>query len=65
MPECDGYISKIQIGNKIYKLRCEITEVHPMTCPKCGASLELHFGRGTCEYCGTHYAANVKIEEEE
>lgn len=33
----DGYISKIQLPNgKIYKLKCEIVEIHPMTCIKCG-----------------------------
>ena len=63
--QCDGYISKIQIGNKIYKLRCEVVEVHPMTCPKCGAGLELHFGHGKCAYCGTHYATNFKVVEED
>lgn len=38
----DGYISKIQLPNgKIYKLKCEIVEIHPMTCIKCGGPVEL------------------------
>ena len=64
----DGYISKIQIpdghgGTKLYKLRCEIVEIHPITCPHCGAPVELHFGTGKCLYCGSHYSSNFVIEE--
>ena len=62
--KCDGYISKITFGGKVYKLKCEIVEVHPMTCPKCGGQLELHYGTGKCEYCGTHYSTNFIIKED-
>lgn len=63
----DGYISKISIPingqMKTYKLKCEIVEIHPMTCPHCGAPVELHFGTGKCLYCGSHYSSNFIIEE--
>lgn len=43
----DGYISAIRLPDgKTYKLRCEVVEVYPITCPKCGASFELHYGSG-------------------
>lgn len=57
------YISAIQVNGRIYKLRCEIAEVHPLICSKCGASLELHNGHGRCDYCGTNYSAIVSIVE--
>ena len=62
-PEFAGYISSIQLGNRRYKLKCEIVEVHPMTCPKCGSPLELHYGEGKCEYCGTSYTTRFVVEE--
>lgn len=34
--ELDGYISKIVVGGKRYGLRCDVVEVYPMSCPKCG-----------------------------
>lgn len=58
------YISKIRIGGTTYKLRCEIVEVHPLTCTKCGSPLELHNGHGRCEYCGTSYSAIMSIVED-
>lgn len=58
------YISKICINGTTYKLRCEIVEVHPLTCTKCGSSLELHNGHGRCEYCGTSYSAVMSIVED-
>ena len=39
-----GYVNSIQLGDKIYKLQCEVVEVYPMTCPKCGAPIELRYG---------------------
>ena len=58
----DGYISKIKLPNgKIYKLKCEIVEIHPMTCIKCGGPVELKYGTGKCSYCGTNYATNFSI----
>lgn len=60
----DGYISKIRLPDgKIYKLKCEIVEIHPMTCTKCGGPVELKFGTGKCSYCGTNYATNFSIVE--
>lgn len=59
-----NYISRIQIGGKMYKFRCEIVEVHPLTCTKCGSPLELHNGHGRCEYCGTNYSAVMNVVED-
>ena len=64
MDEYDGYVSKIRIDDKVYKLRCEVVEVYPMVCPKCGGQLELKYGHGKCEYCGTSFATNFKVVEE-
>ena len=52
------------IDGVTYKLRCEIVEVHPLTCTKCGSPLELHNGHGKCEYCGTSYSAIMSIVED-
>lgn len=60
---CDGFISRIYVNGKTYALKCEIVEVHPMTCPKCGSPLELHYGEGKCEYRGTNYTTKFMIEE--
>ena len=60
----DGYISKIKLPNgKIYKLRCEVVEIYPIICPKCGASFELKYGNGQCPYCNTCYTTEFKIKE--
>lgn len=59
----DGYISKIAVNGKTYALRCEIVEIHPITCPKCGASFELRYGTGKCDYCGTWYSTNFELKE--
>ena len=58
-----GYISQIQLGGKIYKLRTEVVIAHPIVCKKCGASFELRYGEGKCEHCGTHYTTKFSIEE--
>jgi hypothetical protein len=48
----DGYISSITLPNgKMYKLQCEIVEVYPMQCPRCGGQVELHCGIGSCKFC--------------
>lgn len=61
----DGYISEIQLPNgKVYKLRCEVVEVYPMICPKCGGDVELRYGSGKCMYCDTRYTTQFKIKEE-
>ena len=64
-PTIDGYVSKIQIGGKTYALRCEVVEVYPITCPKCGASFELKYGSGQCPYCNTYYSTQFKLVENE
>lgn len=61
--EFAGYINSVQIGNKLYKLQCEVIEVYPMTCPKCGASMELQYGQGHYPYCNTHYTTKFSIQE--
>ena len=58
-----GVINTIVVGHTAYKLQASIEEVYPMTCPKCGGSLELHHGEGACEYCGTKYTTYYKIVE--
>lgn len=58
-----GYVNSIVIGNKMYKLRCEVVEVYPMTCPKCGGNVTLKYGNGKCDFCGTNYTTKLKIEE--
>lgn len=63
--EFAGYVSSIRISNKLYKLRCEIVEVYPITCPKCGGSFELRYGSGQCPYCNTYYTTQFKLEEQE
>lgn len=63
MNDCDGYISKIVVRGKTYKLRCEIVEVYDMSCPKCGAPLKLHYGNGECNYCHTHFTTQFKVME--
>lgn len=62
--EYEGYISEFLIGGKRYKLRCEVVEVYPMICPKCGGQLELKYGHGKCEYCGTAFSTQFKVVEE-
>lgn len=59
----DGYIDKITLGGKTYKLRCEVTEVHPMVCPRCGGSITLKYGNGKCDFCGTSYSTRFQIVE--
>lgn len=59
----DGYISKIQVWGKIYALKCEVVEVRPITCSKCGASFQLKYGEGRCDHCGTYYTTHFYIEE--
>lgn len=61
--EIAGYISKIQVQGKTYKLRCEIVEAYPIICKKCGASFQLKYGEGQCDHCGTYYTTHFYIEE--
>ena len=59
----DEYISAICVHGKTYKLRCEVVEIYPITCPKCGASFELRYGSGKCDHCGTNYTTQFKLQE--
>ena len=62
--EFAGYIREITLPNgKRYKLQCEVVEVYPMTCPKCGGRVELHYGEGNCQSCGTAFTTQFKIIE--
>ena len=63
MEHIDGYISKINLYGKIYALKCEVVEAHPITCKKCGASFQLRYGEGQCEHCGTYYTTKFYVEE--
>ena len=62
--QADRYISKICIHGVTYKLKCEIVEVHPLICTRCGHSLELHNGSGQCPACGTNFSAVMSIQED-
>lgn len=63
--EIAGYISRIQLPDgKLYKLQCEVVEVYAMTCPKCGGKVELKYGTGECQSCGTGFTTQFKIVEE-
>ena len=60
----DGFISKIQCPDgKVYAFKCNVVTAHPITCPKCGGSFELAFGKGRCDFCGTYFTTEFKIEE--
>lgn len=60
----DGYINTVRTPNgKKYKLQCEVVEIYAMTCPKCGGQLELHYGNGTCKFCGTSFTTQFKVVE--
>ena len=62
--QIDGYISKIVLpGGKTYALRCDIVEVYPITCPRCGGSFELKYGSGQCPYCNTYFTTQFKLIE--
>lgn len=61
--DVDGYISRISLHGKIYQLKCEIIEAHPIICPKCGASFELKYGNGQCSHCGTYYTTKFELKE--
>ena len=60
----DGFISEIHLASgKKYLLRAYVTEVHPITCKKCGGQLELKYGEGKCTFCGTHYSTQFNVVE--
>ena len=60
----DGYLDTVCTADgKRYKLRCEVVEVYPMICPRCGGHVELHYGTGACKSCGTNFTTQFKIVE--
>lgn len=60
----DGFINRIQMPNgKVYALKCEVAEVYPVVCPKCGSSFELKNGKGKCPACDTYFTTEFKIVE--
>lgn len=60
----DGFISKIEFPNgKVFALKCNVVTAHPITCPKCGGTFELAFGKGRCDFCGTYFTTEFKITE--
>ena len=62
--EFDGYISRVQLPDgKVYKLQCEVVEVYPMICPRCGGKVELRYGSGACQSCGTNFTTQFKLVE--
>lgn len=64
METIDGYVSKIKLADgRVYGFQCEIVEVYPITCPKCGASFELKYGSGQCPFCKTYYTTKFKLVE--
>lgn len=65
MEKIDGYINRIRIGGKTYKLQCEVVEVHPLVCKKCGASFQLKHGEGQCPFCNTYYTTIYNVVEGE
>ena len=62
--EFEDYISEVWLNGKRYKLKCEVVEVYPMICPKCGGHVELKYGNGECRSCGTAFTTQFKIVEE-
>ena len=50
----DGFISNIALADgRVFGLRSSIIEVKPITCKKCGGSVTLKYGEGTCDFCKT------------
>lgn len=63
--EFDGYINRVAMPDgKIYKLQCEVVEVYPTICPRCGGKVELKYGTGACQSCGTNFTTQFKLIEE-
>lgn len=58
-----GYVNKIRVGDKLYKIGVEVLEARPIVCKKCGASFQMKYGEGRCDHCGTYYTTHFYIEE--
>ena len=63
MEKVDGYISKIQVNGKTFGIKAYIEEVYPTICKNCGAPVEIKYGEGACQYCGTKYTAYIALKE--
>lgn len=61
----EGFIDKIMINGKLYKIGVEVLEARPIVCKKCGASFQMKYGKGRCDHCGTYYTTHCYIEETE
>lgn len=62
--QVDGFIKKITLPNgKTYALQCNVITAYPITCPKCGDSFELAFGKGRCPSCNTYFTTEFKLSE--
>lgn len=60
----DGFISRVAFPNgKTYALKTEIITAKPLICPRCGASSQLKYGEGHCDYCGTNFRTITNLEE--
>ena len=59
----DGFINRISVDGKLYALQCQVVEVYPIKCPKCGGPFKLRYGNGKCPYCDTHYTTQFKLQE--
>ncbi len=59
------YINSIMLPGMTepYYFQSDPVGVFPVTCPKCGASFELHDGSGKCEHCGTNFSSQFKLME--
>ena len=42
----DGFIDKIMVDGKLYKIGVEVLEARPIVCKKCGASFQMKYGEG-------------------
>ena len=63
-PEFEGYIRSIMLPDgRLYKLQCEVVEVYTMICPRCGGKVELRYGSGECQSCGTAFTTQFKLVE--
>lgn len=62
--EVDGFISKLILPDgRVMALKVNVVTAYPIKCPNCGSSFELAFGKGKCDFCGTYFTTEFKIEE--
>lgn len=59
-----GYVSRIMLPDgTVYGLRCEVVEIYPIICPRCGSGFEPKYGSGQCPACGTSFTTQFKLVE--